>query len=149
MAAALLNTSLVKEKFLVGGPQALTGSDIAEILNRKTGRKIAFKSLSPDIFARAMSKLVTGSEQVQANRVYDGMAKFYNWYNSQPESPLIADNIAVRDMLGVALTLLANGSSGRIGRIGKLRAHWRATIGYFIGYLFQQPARHGCRGGLL
>lgn len=107
MVAALLNTSVVKEKFLVGGPQALTGSDLTEILSREAGRKIVFKSISPDIFAGAMRKLVSGSEQTQANRVYDGMAKFYNWYNSQPESPLIANNIAARDALGIALTPFA------------------------------------------
>jgi uncharacterized protein YbjT (DUF2867 family) len=110
MVAALTNDKVKHEKILVGGPQALTGPEIASILTEQSGRKISYNSLTPDTFAGAMSKLVTGSEVVEPGSVYSGMAKFYNWYNSCDVSPLIADNSFVKEVLGVTLTPFAEWS---------------------------------------
>ncbi|MFA7555624.1 MAG: NmrA family NAD(P)-binding protein [Spongiibacteraceae bacterium] len=110
MVAALINDKVKQEKILVGGPQALTGPELADILTEQTGRKISYNSLTPDTFASAMSKLVTGSGYVAPNSVYSGMAQFYNWYNTQDTSPLIADNTFVKEVLGVSLTPFAEWS---------------------------------------
>jgi hypothetical protein len=51
-----------------------------------------------------MSELVTGSREVTPLSIYDGMAKFYTFYNSQPTSPLLVNPQAARDLLGMEPT---------------------------------------------
>lgn len=77
--------------FLVGGPEVLTGADVAERLSVALGRRIVFRSLHPDEFASAMSKLVTGVEGFEPGSMYDRIADFYRWYNAQATSPLAVD----------------------------------------------------------
>ena len=91
MIEALERDDLPNGRYAIGGPQALVGDEVAAILSEVAGKPFVFKSLSPDEFASAMSLLVTGSEEVAPNSVYDGMASFYRFYNTQPVSPLIAD----------------------------------------------------------
>ncbi len=77
--------------YLVGGPEILVGDEVAERLSTALGRPITFRSLHPDEFAGAMSKLVTGSAHFEPGSLYDRMAEFYRWYNAQPVSPLAVD----------------------------------------------------------
>ena len=91
MVEALARNDLPSGRYRIGGPEALTGDEVAARLSEAAGRKIVFKSLSPDEFASSMSMLVTGSAEVAPLSIYDGMASFYRWYNAQPTSPLIAD----------------------------------------------------------
>lgn len=98
MACALGRDDLVAEKVTVGGPEALVGSEVAARLSVAAGRPVQFRSLTPDEFAAGMSELVTGSRDVQPHSIYEGMAKFYRWYNSEPVSPLIVD---MRKALGL------------------------------------------------
>ncbi len=91
MVEALARDDLPNGRYRVGGPEALTGGEVAARLSKAAGRPITFKSLTPDEFASAMSLLVTGSPNVVPLSIYDGMASFYRWYNTQPVSPLIAD----------------------------------------------------------
>jgi uncharacterized protein YbjT (DUF2867 family) len=91
MVEALAREDLPSGRYRIGGPEALTGAEVAAKLSKVAGREIVFKSLTPDEFASAMSLLVTGSTEVQPLSIYDGMASFYRWYNAQPKSPLIAD----------------------------------------------------------
>lgn len=88
MVAALQRDDLVDARIAVGGPEALTGDAVAERLSRVIGRPIRFLSLTPENFAADMSELVTGSRLVPPGSVYDGMARFYAWYNAQARSPL-------------------------------------------------------------
>ena len=91
MVEALARNDLPSGRYRIGGPEALSGDEVAARLSEAAGRKIVFKSLSPDEFASSMSMLVTGSAEVAPLSIYDGMASFYRWYNAQPTSPLIAD----------------------------------------------------------
>lgn len=91
MAAALRREDLVAARLTVGGPEALTGDEVAERLSAAVCKPITFRSLAPDDFAADMSALVTGSRDVQPHSIYDGMARFYRWYNEQPESPLAVE----------------------------------------------------------
>ncbi len=91
MVEALARTDIPNGRYRIGGPEALVGDDVAVRLSIAAGRPIAFKSLTPDQFASAMSLLVTGSPDVAPHSIYDGMASFYRWYNAQARSPLIAD----------------------------------------------------------
>ncbi|QLC25419.1 NmrA family NAD(P)-binding protein [Parasphingopyxis algicola] len=88
----------------VGGPEALTGHEVAEKLAVAAGKPVRFQSLTPDEFAARMSELVTGSRDVAPHSIYDGMAQFYRWYNAQPISPLVVDPEAFTALLPVPLT---------------------------------------------
>ena len=91
MVASLSSSSMKADKIYVGGPEILLGKDVAEKFSKALDREIIFKSLEPQNFAGAMSKLVTGSEVYEDQSIYGGMAAFYNWYNQQNPSPLAVD----------------------------------------------------------
>jgi len=91
MVASLSSSSMKADKIYVGGPEILLGKDVAEKFSKALGREIIFKSLEPQNFAGAMSKLVTGSEVYEDQSIYGGMAAFYSWYNQQNPSPLAVD----------------------------------------------------------
>ena len=93
MVQGLKQTALKADRVLVGGPEALTGHEVAERLSQAIGRTIRFQSLTPDDYASKMSLLVSGSPEVSPHSIYDRMAQFYRWYNAQPVSPL-AVNLA-------------------------------------------------------
>ncbi len=108
MASALLHEDLVADRIAVGGPEALVGAEVAERLSVAAGRPVRFQSLSPDEFAARMSELVTGLRDVQPASIYDGMAKFYRWYNDQPVSPVALDTVPAARLLGVTPTPFAD-----------------------------------------
>jgi uncharacterized protein YbjT (DUF2867 family) len=91
MVEAVMRDDLPNGRYAIGGPESLVGNEVAAQLSKVAGKPVSFKSLSPDEFASAMSLLVTGSADVKPLSIYDGMARFYRFYNSQPTSPLIAD----------------------------------------------------------
>ena len=95
MVEALSRDDLPNGCYAIGGPEALIGDEIAVRLTKVAGKPITFKSLTPDEFASAMSMLVTGKADVEPLSIYDGMARFYRFYNSRPTSPLIADTKAI------------------------------------------------------
>lgn len=104
MTAALGTDAADGKHVAVGGPEPLVGDEVAALLSDHLGRTITFKSLTPDDFAQNMSELVTGSRDVQPMSIYDGMAKFYRFYNTQPTSPLAVDTAETRKLLDVELT---------------------------------------------
>lgn len=106
MIAAYADETLTAERFYVGGPEALTGDEVAERLSKALGRTIRFHSLHPDEFARGISKLVTGKDDFEPGSIYDRMAEFYRWYNAQPVSPLDVDLRPVLKVLPVRPTPL-------------------------------------------
>ena len=104
MVAALKSDSVDRQHVPVGGPEALTGFEIAEGLTAAAGYPISFDSITPSEFAASMSEKVTGSRDVTPGSVYEGMAKFYAFYNDQPVSPLVVDPKSITDKLPVTLT---------------------------------------------
>lgn len=88
----------------IGGPEALVGDQVAANLSEALGREVRFQSLAPQEFAAGMSELVTGSREIQPASIYDGMAKFYSFYNTQEVSPLLVDPQNARDLLGMEHT---------------------------------------------
>lgn len=88
----------------LGGPEALLGDQVAANLSEAIGRDVRFESLAPEEFAARMSAMVTGSRAVTPLSIYDGMAKFYAFYNSQSVSPLLVDPKAACDLLGMEPT---------------------------------------------
>ena len=91
MVAALADPTLTAARIPLGGPQALTGSEVAAVLAEILGWPVVFRSLTPESFAADMSELVTGSRTVAPHSIYAGMAAMYAWYNAQPASPLVVD----------------------------------------------------------
>jgi len=104
MTAALLTDAVDGQSVPIGGPDALTGFDVAKTLSRVSGRQIKFNSLSPSEFAANISELVTGSRDIPKGSVYEGMALFYSFYNDQPTSPVVVDPASFLDKLPVKLT---------------------------------------------
>jgi len=104
---AALNKPEINGRFAIGGPETLTGADVAKTLSGVANKPITFQSLTPDAFASAMSLLVTGNPEVEPASIYDRMASFYRWYNAQPQSPLVIDPAPVAQRFGVTLTPLA------------------------------------------
>ncbi len=111
MVEALQNDDLPSGRYAIGGPQALIGDEVAEILSEVAGKPITFKSMSPDEFASAMSLLVTGSATVEPKSIYSGMASFYSFYNEQPVSPLIANTDEMARFFRTRPTSLAEWAS--------------------------------------
>lgn len=104
MVASLLTDQADGRHVPLGGPEALTGDEVAERLSEGLGRPVRFQSLAPNEFASRMSMLVTGSPEIAPHSIYHGMAAFYSWYNAQPTSPLTVDPTVAADLLGVVAT---------------------------------------------
>ena len=112
MTAALKTDKVDRTRVRVGGPKSMTGFEVAEILSKISGKKIEFNSLSPHEFAENISELVTGSRVIPEGSVYNGMARFYSFYNEQESSPLEIDPSTFLDKLPVELTLFEDWASG-------------------------------------
>ena len=108
MVAALQTDKVDRQHFAVGGPEALTGSEVAQKLSVAAGRPIKFQSLAPDEFAMNISELVTGKRDIPRGSVYDGMARFYRFYNEQDVSPLEVAPESWVTKLPVQLTTFEN-----------------------------------------
>lgn len=106
MVKALVSPKAWNRSFVVGGPEVLVGDEVADRLSQVLGRRIQFKSITPEEFARSMSKLITGSDVVEPDSIWDRMGQFYRWYNAQPTSPLIADMAVLGDALPITPTSL-------------------------------------------
>lgn len=104
MVSALSDSDISADKITVGGAEALTGHEIAEQLSAELGRTISFKSIPPRIFAADMSMRVTNSREIKPNSIYDGMARFYAWYNEQKESPVTVPASNTEQRLGIIPT---------------------------------------------
>ncbi|MGN6498120.1 MAG: SDR family oxidoreductase [Tsuneonella sp.] len=102
----------------LGGPEVLTGDEVAERLTVALDRPVRFQSLAPDEFAARMSELVTGSREIEPESIYHGMAAFYRWYNTQPQSPLVVDPADARALLGIEPTSLIDWARGLDWRAG-------------------------------
>jgi NAD(P)H dehydrogenase (quinone) len=107
MVLAVGEDALTHERVLVGGPEALTGAQVAERLSVAAGRPVRFESMTPDAYASKMSLLVSGSPDVAPHSIYDRMAQFYRWYNAQPVSPLVVDLAPMLAKLPIRPTSLA------------------------------------------
>lgn len=108
MVKALSSPKAWNRSYVIGGPEVLTGDQVAERLAQGVGRPIRFQSITPDEFARTMSKLITGSEHVEPDSMWDRMGQFYRWYNAQPVSPLAVDMRPVLELLPIQPTTFAD-----------------------------------------
>ena len=112
MTAALKTNKVDGTRVRVGGPKPMTGFEVADILSKVSGKQITFNSLSPNEFAENISELVTGSREIPEGSVYNGMARFYSFYNEQERSPLEINPSSFLDKLPVELTSFEDWASG-------------------------------------
>ena len=82
--AALQRPALAGRTFDVGGPQALTGPETAEILSVAVGRRVAYVPVPLSYFAAGLNAAL-------AVRTGDGVDGLYAWLQRQPASPLVVD----------------------------------------------------------
>ncbi|WP_296678896.1 SDR family oxidoreductase [Novosphingobium sp.] len=107
MAASLETDRADGRHIPVGGPEALTGDEVAQRLSAEIGKPVVFRSLDPGDFAASMSELVTGSRTLTPGTPYEGMAKFYRFYNTQPQSPLLVDPGKTAELIDVTPTRMS------------------------------------------
>src|SRR6185312_6598685 len=87
--------------FDVGGPQALTGPETAEILSIAVGRRVAYVPLPLSYYA-------AGSSAALAMKTGDAVAGLYAWLQRQPASPLAVDPALARAELPIRPTTLSD-----------------------------------------
>ncbi|MBE9078268.1 NmrA family NAD(P)-binding protein [Romeria aff. gracilis LEGE 07310] len=94
---ALKKTELAGSEFNIGGPEVLTGKDIAERFSQALRREIDYYPIPLDTF----------EEQINAGigePIGTEIAALYGWFVSQPQSPVALSLNAVLEKLPVQLT---------------------------------------------
>ncbi len=94
----------VGRKYVVGGPEALRGSETAAALSRAWGQTVRFESLPVETFAQEMGLLFGGGERSASERIAADLAAIYRWYNEARPSPFTVDMEALQAQYGISLT---------------------------------------------
>lgn len=100
-AAALKRPDLAGRAFDVGGPEILTGPEVAETLSIAVGRRVRYAPVPLSYFAAGFNAALGG-------RTGDEIAAFYAWVRRQPVSPLAIDLEPALAELPVKPTVLAD-----------------------------------------
>ncbi len=99
VAQALKHPELSGSVFNIGGPEALTGEDIAKQFSRFFGHKISYYPIPLEQFEQQMNAAI-------GEPVGTEIAALYRWFVQQPQSPAIVDTHSVLQKLPVKLTTL-------------------------------------------
>ncbi|HZG84777.1 SDR family oxidoreductase [Paenibacillus sp.] len=86
VAEALRRPQLSGAEFQLGGPEALTGPQVAKLLGARLGREIGYLPIPLDLFERQLSSAI-GEE---ASREVTGL---YRWQSGLDSSPLDVPNL--------------------------------------------------------
>jgi uncharacterized protein YbjT (DUF2867 family) len=97
-AAALQRPDLAGRTFDLGGPQALTGPETAEILSIAVGRRVAYVPVPLSYYAAGSG----------AGRTGDAVGGLYAWLRRQPAAPLAVDPALARAELPIRPTTLSD-----------------------------------------
>lgn len=100
IVAALQRPDLAGRAFDIGGPQALTGPETAEILSVAIGRRVAYVPVPLSYFG-------IGLEAAPGGRSGHEIADFYAWIRRQPVSPLAVDPAPALAALPIRPTTLS------------------------------------------
>ncbi|GGR22230.1 SDR family oxidoreductase [Deinococcus ruber] len=92
MAAALERPELSGRAFDVGGPQALTGDDLAREFSQVLGREIRYEAISPEAFGAVMGQMM--GPQAEADIV-----AAYRASEAAPPDAVVVDMRAAYDLL--------------------------------------------------
>ncbi|KAF4778168.1 hypothetical protein HER10_EVM0000776 [Colletotrichum scovillei] len=108
MVAALARdpAELDGRNIVVGGPETVRLSQLAEKLGRAWGRKVGFENQTVDQFSEEMAAAL--KSQMQSGKelevVVDETRRAYTWYNDAEEKPFKVDMAPVLEELKVSLT---------------------------------------------
>ncbi|SDR15581.1 SDR family oxidoreductase [Actinopolyspora saharensis] len=99
--AALHREGLENTTLRIGGPEAVTGAELAAEFSRGTGRRIVFRPQEVGEFESRLGR-VMGPEAAS------GVGGIYRWLAEEPDSELfVADHDTVRRELGITTTPIA------------------------------------------
>lgn len=101
IASALRRPDLAGRGFDVGGPQALTGPELAATLAAVLGRQVTYAPLPISEFAAGLAT-VFGAEAA------NDIAAVYEWTNAQPTSPMVVDSAPALAELPITPTRFAD-----------------------------------------
>ena len=107
MIASLDREDLVGERIVVGGPQALLPSEVADILSTALGRKIAFEYISPRQFGEVMYDIFGDVSPLDRETYAGALEAFYDYNNALDGRPFQVDMAPVLERIPVSLTSLS------------------------------------------
>jgi NAD(P)H dehydrogenase (quinone) len=99
VATAITKPELAGKRYTIGGPDALSGSQIAEAFTNALQRPITYSPIDPTDFGNTMSQF-TGPE------IGMSLGVAYGWQNEQPDDAMAIDMTGVLADLPVELTRL-------------------------------------------
>ena len=104
VVAALTRDDLIGRRIAIGGEQALTAEDVAEILSEVLNRPIVYEYEDPYEFgARVHDEM--GLEAVMPRDVYsDAMGRFYTFNNESPHRPFQVNMEKVLKEIPITMT---------------------------------------------
>lgn len=97
--AALGRPDLAGQAFDLGGPEALTGADIARSFSRGLGREIRYESISPQAFGAIMGRVMGPEAEA-------GIVAAYSAGEAAPQDAMMVDMKEVLGQLPVQQTTL-------------------------------------------
>jgi uncharacterized protein YbjT (DUF2867 family) len=99
VAQALKYPELSGSVFNVGGPEVLTGEDIAKRFSKYLGHEVSYYPIPLEQFEQQMNAAI-------GEPVGTEIAALYRWFVEQPQSPAIIDTQSVLQKLPVKLTTM-------------------------------------------
>lgn len=104
MAHALTREDLVGERIVIGGPERLTPTIMAETLSAVLGRPIRYEAITPKAFGELLYTLFENKTDVPREAYIAHLDDFYQFNNSSQIAPFKADMAAVKAKIDLPLT---------------------------------------------
>jgi uncharacterized protein YbjT (DUF2867 family) len=104
MTHALTRDDLIGERIVIGGPERLTPTLMAQTLSDVLGRKINYKAITPKEFGELLYTLFDGKTDVPKDAYVAALDDFYQFNNSSQIEPFKADMAEVKKKIDVPLT---------------------------------------------
>lgn len=100
VAGAIIRPELAGSVFDISGPNAVTGTEFAEIIAQVIGRPVQYMALPIPAFANGLNQAIGAPAG-------DEIARFYEWFASQPRETLAIDPGAALAAIPIHLTTIA------------------------------------------
>jgi uncharacterized protein YbjT (DUF2867 family) len=104
MTHALTREDLIGERIVIGGPERLTPTIMAETLSGVLGRPIRYEAITPRAFGALLYTLFENKTDVPRDAYIAYLDEFYQFNNSSQIEPFKADMTAVKAKIDLPLT---------------------------------------------
>lgn len=104
MTHALTRDDLVGERIIIGGPERLTPTMMAQTLTEVLGKPVAYKPITPKEFGELLYTLFEGKTDVPRDAYVAHLDDFYQFNNSSQIEPFKADMAMVKKKIDLPLT---------------------------------------------